>query len=108
MEAKHTLGLWRITHPSVMNGVQIVRDYDYPARSETICTMPLKGKGRTANARLIAAAPDLLAALESIRQEAELAQGEWSGVTADYSPEWTWPLKVIAVKADEAIAKGGA
>lgn len=68
MEAKHTPGPWRIGRPSVMNGVQIFRDYDFPARVETICTMPDKGKGRTANARLIAAAPDLLAALEAVRE----------------------------------------
>jgi hypothetical protein len=63
---KHTAGPWEVTRPSVMNGVQIIRCYDYPMTSETICTMPQRGKGRTANARLIAASPDLLEAAKSI------------------------------------------
>lgn len=56
---KFTPGPWRITPPSVMNGVQIVVDYNYPLRSDTICSMPKKGKGRTANARLITKSPEL-------------------------------------------------
>ena len=43
-----------------MNGVQIFKDSDLPMTSQVICTMPSNGKGRTANARLIAAAPGLL------------------------------------------------
>jgi len=73
----HTPGPWRIGKPSVRNGVQIFKDSDWPLRSEVICTMPKCGKGRTANARLIASAPDLLRAAKRIlAREAELTTGD--------------------------------
>lgn len=98
MKSQATPGPWEVDENLIVDndGLRIADVYH----------MESVKKGATeANARLLAAAPDLLAALRSIRQEAELAQEEWVGVTADYSPKWAWPLKVIAVKADEAIAK---
>jgi hypothetical protein len=67
MKHAPTPGPWRVGNNSVMNGVQILKDYDgIRQHSITICTMPDRGRGRTANARLIAAAPDLLEALERV------------------------------------------
>ena len=71
-KSKPARGPWRIGRPSVANGVQIFRDVDYPMGSHVICTMPEKGKGRTANARLIAAAPDLFEACEMIVENLNL------------------------------------
>ena len=62
--SKHTPAPWRIGRPSIMHGVQIFQDQSYPLTSEVICTMPEKGKNRTANARLIAMAPEMLYLLE--------------------------------------------
>ena len=59
MTHEHTPGPWRVGTPSVANGVQIFYDTDLPLQSTAICTMPSKGRGRAANARLIAAAPEL-------------------------------------------------
>ena len=66
--SKPVPGPWRVGAPSVTNGVQIFHDFDgLRSGSDVICTMPERGKGRTANARLIAAAPDLYqAAKEAI------------------------------------------
>lgn len=66
--SKFTKGPWRISRPSVVNGVQVLKDWDYPNRSDVICTMPKEGEGRTANAHLIAAAPDIYEALEFVAQ----------------------------------------
>lgn len=58
---------WRIGNPSVAHGVQIFHDYDgLRMGSDVICTMPTRGKGRTANARLIAAAPEMYTALKEV------------------------------------------
>lgn len=62
---KHTPAPWRISRPSVANGVQILKDWDTPAKSDVICKMPESGN-IAANARLIAAAPELLAALQKL------------------------------------------
>ena len=64
--SEHTPGPWRVGRPSVRLGVQVFKDRDTPMRSDVICTMPQTGKGRTANARLIAAAPELLAACKEM------------------------------------------
>lgn len=65
---------WRVGRPSVMHGTQIFEDSDIPMNSKVICTMPARGKGRTADARLIAALPDLLTALQAIHNH--LANGD--------------------------------
>ena len=62
---KHTAGPWRIGKPSVMNGVQIF--HDTFRNAEPICIMPEKGRERTANARLIAAAPEMYEAVKQMR-----------------------------------------
>jgi len=73
---KHTPGPWRVGKPSIRNGVQIFWDSDWPLGSHVICTIPERGKGKTANARLIAAAPDLMeaakAAIAMLSQNATL------------------------------------
>lgn len=64
---KHMPGPWRVGKPSVAHGVQIFRDYEgLRMGSDVICTMPDRGKGRTANARIIAAAPEMYAALKEV------------------------------------------
>lgn len=73
----HTPGPWRVGGNSVTNGVQIFKDSDYPALSEPICTMPRKGVGRSANARLIASAPDLLAALQGLFEHCSMVHKRW-------------------------------
>ena len=95
---EHTPGPWRIGRPSVMNGVQILKDYDMPARSDVVCSMPERGKGRTANARLIASAPDLLAALQTWQT--------WhANHFADFNEEMNMELLCIDNDAAAAIAK---
>ena len=55
------------------------------------------------NARLIAAAPDLLAAAEAALAIAEDAQGGWLSVLPPYAPPWTEPFKDIVESLDRAI-----
>ena len=79
-KSKPARGPWRIGR-SVANGVQIFRDVDYPMGSHVICTMPEKGKGGTANARLIAAAPDLYEACKAIVRNWE--KGDLAGAARE-------------------------
>ena len=78
--SKHTPGPWIVGKPSVAHGVQIFH-LQGAIRQEygTICTMPAKGKGRTANARLIAAAPDLLEACKCLLADLEGASELMAG-----------------------------
>ncbi len=75
------------------------------AVSEFAGPNPLQIGEDRANAVLIAAAPDLLAALEEVLLDTQDAQGEWVGVEDTYAPQWTWALKDIARIAEKAIAK---
>lgn len=87
---KHTPGPWQVIsddHPEAIN-----KNLEVVAGSNILCKI---GGGlldvRTANARLIAAAPDLLAALQSILNISLMDNGHWA--------------KTIEVEASTAIAK---
>lgn len=105
---KHTPGPYRVINSEADNRLHIA------GKVGNIATLPLFAAPDVVAAtgvfivRAVNCHDDLLAALKDIRQEAELAQGEWVGVNADYSPEWTWPFKAISIKADESIAKAEA
>jgi hypothetical protein len=58
-----------------------------------------------ANARLIAAAPDLLEALGKITAYAEAHQFDFLAVELDYCPDWVAPYRHIADTARAALAK---
>ena len=83
--SKHTPGPWRDGGPSAIGGWPVVGT----GRGRIICYMryayPIDSK-TAANARLIAAAPDLLAALKNLEHE-------WDGERCDMA------------EAQEAIAK---
>lgn len=64
MKAKHTPGPW--TTFSYPDHVAVVFRPEHPRRSGTVCDLTGIGGEHDANARLIAAAPDLLDALESV------------------------------------------
>lgn len=109
MEAKHTPPPWTVKTVTWDHGdrdafiIQEMEDeFDRAVNDEA---MEAANARFAANRVVVEAAPDLLATLRSILREADFAQGEWVGVTAEYSPEWTLPLKEIAEKAHDAIAK---
>jgi len=58
-----------------------------------------------ANALLMAAAPELLEALEEIEERIDEKMGEWSAVAFDYLPESMETLYEIRQSARVAIAK---
>jgi len=59
---QHTPGPWFVTP----DGHAVYEKDVFGYRADTICGLPSRSDSRAANARLIAAAPDLLAALESL------------------------------------------
>jgi hypothetical protein len=61
MTTNHTPGPWRCTQAARANAQILIEAVD----GSEVCRQPADAEGR-ANARLIAAAPDLLAALQSI------------------------------------------
>lgn len=69
MNHKHTSGSWNVVNTMPSNALDIAVIFD--EQSQVVCSVP-KGSSnkpqqeRRANARLIAAAPDLLAAMELI------------------------------------------
>jgi hypothetical protein len=100
MEAKHTPGPWELDGPSAAH----VTDEDYhniragcgfwaEAKDQREPGFSLSGHMSTADARLIAAAPDLLEALIELEDQADLS--------LDYRPEFR---RAIA-SAHSAIVK---
>jgi hypothetical protein len=70
MNSKHTIGPWAVEHPFGEPGVYVTTAY--PDRSgPLICRLVDQAQTPegAANARLIAAAPDLLAALEAVTSD---------------------------------------
>jgi len=93
-ESKHTPGPWRAVVRSNQMGVRSA-GVDMPAGSRAWTrrgTNPKFDEQDAANARLIAAAPDLLATLKALRDEC-------SGTPR------TWVLVDLLTNATEAIAK---
>ena len=74
-EAKHTEGPW-ITRTGTTTGKEVVGK---TPRGKDYIVARCGGKDRQANANLIAAAPDLLAALESLT--ANLDEGDFISLT---------------------------
>lgn len=78
MSAQHTPGPWRVVEYD--NGAYILPPGDLPC----VTAVAIKGVGRNydeaeANARLIVAAPDLLAVLERIAIAADAPRGAFTG-----------------------------
>ncbi len=67
--SKHTRGPWQIAEPDDGNFKTVVFDADMM----TVATVPTATFEGDANARLIAAAPDMLAALKELLAVSELA-----------------------------------
>jgi hypothetical protein len=67
-EKKHTPGPWKTQTHISLDRLEI-RDADGRRIAECAMDFPMSAKTHDANARLIAAAPELLAALESICTE---------------------------------------
>lgn len=98
MSAKHTPGPWWVDEPLEDGGTEpIVANAQW-----VICEVADgidEDGAMEANARLIAAAPDLLAALENLTPILEAAESNASG-----NPEWKWVSSRINT-ARAAIAK---
>lgn len=97
----HTPGPWNVTNTSPSNALDIAVIFD--AQSQVVCSVP-KGSSnmampeRRANARLIATAPDLLAALKQINSWCCFA-------TEEDTAARLMALQQIGVHARDAIAK---
>jgi hypothetical protein len=101
METKHTLGQWRVqltTEKQHLSGIDYL---DIVCGNERICAMDstLPRKETEANARLIAAAPDMLEALEAVI-------GELRPYHVDY--QMSGPISELVTKCKAAIAKAKA
>lgn len=88
-ESKHTPGPWMMaTRPSSIVGWPVVAPY---AMGRSVCNVTAGHDESAANARLIAAAPDLLAALkdarETIIQHVNSRGSEAEGSSADWVAE---------------------
>jgi hypothetical protein len=84
MHAEHTAGPWKkhdtYIHDGSLAGGLIAQVYDCGAVNK-VCAAAAENisiKEAQANARLIAAAPDLLAALETSLKFAEFAEKNWA------------------------------
>jgi hypothetical protein len=62
MTEQHTPGPWFVTP----DGHAVYEKDVFGYRADTICGLPSRSDSRAANARLIAAAPELLTALEAL------------------------------------------
>ena len=93
MSAKHTQGPWKLTKGTAFEYDHLIHDED---KNAVVCFGPYgcRTKAETkANARLIAAAPDLLEALQG------LAAGDFG------AGGWTDAMEAFAQKARAAITK---
>jgi len=92
--SKHTPGPWKVGPRQLAdNTVEITEYPGYPSVIARVCPRPHYNDDQKANARLIAAAPDLLSVLNTILDE----------VDADYTEGV--PLPSWDTAAREAIAK---
>ncbi len=112
--SQHTKGPWRVDETKALGAYGVWTDYathpghDNAGYPSQICAMPLSDElidreQRDANARLIAAAPDLLAALIDLVERAETVN-ESSG---EYGPDFFSPGLLAKSRAAVAKAEGG-
>lgn len=95
---KHTPGPWEMD--PFIRSTHIVWGPD----GQAVCALEDRGGTMIANAYLISAAPDLLAALEALTPILEAAESNASG-----NPEWSWVSpRINAARAAVAKAKGDA
>jgi hypothetical protein len=93
MTKQHTPGPWFVTP----DGAAVYEKDGYGYRGDTVCGLPSRSDSRAANARLIAAAPDLLEALK-VAAKAELYDPATGLIDADV-------LDIVQDVARAAIAK---
>jgi hypothetical protein len=97
MSTQHTPGPWTINKvcPWTINHLL----YDEPLDNKNVvCRMPDRNPETEANAQLIAAAPELLSALETLMQRA-VKDAE------HYAPDGNEPIWAFIMDASNAIAK---
>ena len=108
MNAKHTQGPWQVLHDASVVGPDEVQE-DGSIHVQSIARMALCQE-LMANARLIAAAPELLEALEALVKRVEY----YSAIPEDQRPtieQWEYTegsSEMSAARAALAKAKGGA
>lgn len=84
--AKHTPGPWELTH--YVSGTWVVAP-KADSVEITVCCLPNETVHSTANARLIAAAPDLLEAAKAILQA-------WQDSPKSHQPHWSKAVNAAA------------
>lgn len=100
MQSKHTPGPWAAE--ATRNGKVFEVYFGNAEAGETGCGWAtLAGDNQAANARLIAAAPDLLEALQDLRE----LHWDWFRGTAYVTVEFEKKNKAAIAKARAAIAK---
>ena len=108
--SKHTPGPWIVGKPSVAHEVQIFADGGgscLQAGLQVICTMPAKGKGRTANARLIIKSPELLLQCKCLLADLESALPRLLRASGMVTPdESLWAVSIKEAKALIAEIEG--
>lgn len=106
MSAAHTPGPWRFQIHESANGDEIYGFEVLTSVKRELVYFDADGRSETeANARLIAAAPDLLAALEGVRDILGTAESNASG----RGDEWDYVgPRVVAARAAIARATGAA
>lgn len=92
--AKHTHGPWAVDHAF---GVGPVSDSDDQSYGMVMAVADIYGDNRVADSRLIAAAPDLLEALERLKCEVILSDVDMDYIKTHFQPHLD--------KAAAAIAK---
>jgi hypothetical protein len=98
MTKQHTPGPWFVTP----DGAAVYEKDGFGYRAETICGLPSRSDSRAANARLIAAAPDLLATLLNTADALEQLMREGTFKPwADYTPH----ARDLIANARAAIAR---
>jgi hypothetical protein len=85
-------GEWRLANWPDHKGQSVIRAHDPSSYAPAVALVPYPGD--LANARLIAAAPDLFDALRLVREELEAMSGQW-----------TERMATLAQLADAALAK---
>ena len=108
--SKHTPGPWIGAGPSYVDPLpkyinEIVADREDDDECKTICYMPVidEDDETEANARLIAAAPELYDALRELLTDMVIAQGNMRKA-AKRDPAWEGCVEIIQPRIDAARA----